>query len=340
MNIHPIPYCIPLSKPIKTKHTILNSKNGFYFYLEKNHSITAVSELAHLPGFNKKTLSEILDQFYYIKPQFLRNLSIFKENPKRLLEFFRLYHVDPSLGFCLYSLTKKPQNLTNDISISLQGMLYGSYEDILQQASTKKYLDFSHIKIKVNHLTVGEAISLIPQLFKILGHDKKFRIDIGLAWNIDQLEEFLTAFNPNIFDYIEDPLLSLDQLHRLLKIYEFNLGLDELCRIYPIHQLSSLKNLKALIVKPSLDPHFFYLHPPCGLRLILSSSYESPLGLYHIAHLANTGHLSGPHGLDTLDFYPKIYSKNYMQIASSQMILNPNIITYYQTNAFFSSYAS
>lgn len=145
---------------------------------------------------------------------------------------------------------------------------------------------FSTVKLKLGHLPLTDAISLVKE------HYRKFslRLDCNRAWTLSQAIEFASHFKPTDFLYLEEPLKTFEELAIFSKKTHFPIALDE-----SLHEdWSRIPSLKAIVVKPTLvgsipqvDKH---------LDLILSSSYESGLGLLHIAHLSTN---SLPIGLDT-----------------------------------------
>lgn len=145
---------------------------------------------------------------------------------------------------------------------------------------------FPAIKLKLGHLSIPEAVLLVKDH---LG--QTLRLDCNKAWSLEQALEFSSHFKPDDFDYLEEPIRSEKELVEFSKITRFPIALDE-----SIHSdWTQIPSLKTIVVKPSLVgyiPKFSF-----KLNLVLSSSYESGLGLIHIANRAK-GKL--PIGLDTV----------------------------------------
>lgn len=143
---------------------------------------------------------------------------------------------------------------------------------------------FPTVKLKLGHLSIPDAVHLVKEH---LG--QTLRLDCNKAWSLEQALEFASHFKPADFDYMEEPVHS--QLIEFSKKTKFPIALDE-----SIHtDWSQIPTLKTIVVKPTIVG--FIPKIPLKYNLVLSSSYESGLGLIHIANLAK-GKL--PIGLDTV----------------------------------------
>ncbi len=145
---------------------------------------------------------------------------------------------------------------------------------------------FTTVKLKLGHLTLESAIALVLQYYR----KYQLRLDCNRAWSLEQALEFAKHFKPSDFIYLEEPVRNFEELVKFSKITHFPIALDE-----SIHQnWSDVVSLKAIVVKPTVVGSIPPI--PSSLDLVLSSSYETGLGLLHIANLAQN---NLPLGLDT-----------------------------------------
>lgn len=145
---------------------------------------------------------------------------------------------------------------------------------------------FSTVKLKLGHLPLADAIDLVKEHYR----HSRLRLDCNRAWTLDQALEFASHFKPNHFAYLEEPVQSFEELIAFSKATHFPIALDE-----SIHDdWSQVPTLKAIVVKPTVVGSIPRI--PLHLDLVLSSAYESGLGLLHIANLASN---TLPIGLDT-----------------------------------------
>jgi O-succinylbenzoate synthase len=169
----------------------------------------------------------------------------------------------PSVEFGLFGLMAPK---ISDAPVCL--FLNGAVPDILKHAKTPH--GCTHAKVKLGHLDVSAAVFLT----KALKADFRLRLDIGGKWNKEQITAFLSNFAPEDFEFIEDP------------------GHD----ISPFPMASDDQGLGSTTVwKPMVKGL-----PEKKSPVILSSSYESGIGIHQIAALASAWEIpSHPLGIGT-----------------------------------------
>jgi len=124
-------------------------------------------------------------------------------------------------------------------------------------------------KVKIGHLSLGDAIQKIEKLEAV-------GVDMNQKW---PLEDALTLAGhfPHL-DYFEEPLKKGEDCAQ----FPHPVALDESLRQGDI---PSYPNVKLHVIKPTL--HGYPLPKMVkGVDFILSSSYESEIGIYQIAKLA------------------------------------------------------
>lgn len=228
-------------------------------------------EVTPLPGWSRETGEEALLQ--------LKNLN-------QTREFF------PSVAFGLDSVQCK--KLLKKISLPVAALLKGTEEEILEKAARRKKEGFTHAKLKIGHLPLETAFTLVQSLRSSF----RLRIDLNRAWPLKESLDFFSHFKEEDFDYVEEPVPSPDSL----SLFPLPFALDETHRELPAHTFLSLPLLKAFIFKPTLDGGILALNQLKTLNkpIILSSSYESGIGLFQIAALIQRANLTiYPIGIDT-----------------------------------------
>ncbi|NNM44379.1 MAG: hypothetical protein HKM07_08590, partial [Chlamydiae bacterium] len=285
------------------------------------------SEVAPLPSWSKETLSEIIsflqnDLFFSLEmiatfpPSLQFGIESLQEQIKQ--ETLRLQkapmpkpvELQPSLEHATLEkstpsavLIDKPIGITSPESIlqgekvSLNGLLMGPLKSMEKRLSQILDNGYTTAKLKMQHLSEDEALGFIKEIKGSI----KLRLDLNKSWNLDQALHFFSNFSDTDFEYIEEPLKNFSDL----KHFPYPLALDESLREISIEDLQTLPNLKACVVKPTLHGRFASFEPIYQFckenqkSMILSSSFESGVGLVQIARLSRK--LSLPHcmGLDT-----------------------------------------
>lgn len=155
----------------------------------------------------------------------------------------------PSVEFGMFGLTA-PRISEAPVCLFLNGTV----QDMLKQA--KRNHGCTTAKIKLGALDPTAALFLV----KVLKQDFRLRLDIGGKWSKEQIEGFLSHFAPEDFEFIEDP------------------GHD----VSPFPMASDDLTLGSTVVwKPMVKGL-----PEKKTPVILSSSYESTIGIHQIASLA------------------------------------------------------
>ncbi|HEY5235510.1 MAG TPA: hypothetical protein VIJ14_04980 [Rhabdochlamydiaceae bacterium] len=204
---------------------IFGMKEGFLLQSEKNWS-----EVSPLPGRNRESLTQVLEQLKAVQNGYQGPLF-------------------PSVEFGLFGLTAPK---ISEAPVCL--FLNGTVQDILKQA--KKNHGCKAAKLKLGHLDLASALFLV----KILKQDFCLRLDIGGKWSKEQITAFLSHFAPEDFEFIEDPGHDVSP---------FPMASDD-------HFFGS-----TVVWKPMVKGL-----PREKTPVILSSSYESGIGIHQIAALA------------------------------------------------------
>jgi O-succinylbenzoate synthase len=126
---------------------------------------------------------------------------------------------------------------------------------------------------------------------------------VNRRWDIDDALFFFQHLDPTGIEYIEEPTRNPAHLSRLTNL---PIALDE--SLFDIRNITiGQPNISALILKPTLlgrrlDPliEWGQKHQK---KLIFSSSFESAIGLLHIAHLQAQYSPECAAGLDTHRFF-------------------------------------
>ena len=239
------------------------SKEGFLL-----HEDGAWSEVSPLPGRSKESLDDALQQ-----------LKALKEGYKGPLF--------PSVAFGLFGLTAPP---ISKAPVCL--FLMGTPEEILKQA--QKNFGCTTAKIKLSVFDLPTAIFLV----NILKQDFRLRVDIGHNWEKEKILKFCSHFNPQDFEFIEDP------------------GHD----VSPFPMASDDAQLGSSVVwKPMVRGL-----PPQQAPVILSSSYESGIGLHHIAALAQAQAIpSHPLGIGTFTHLQEDLLQDPLEIRDGYVYFSP-----------------
>jgi len=272
-----------------TRQLRYKKRKGLLLQLEGENGEKSWGEIAPLKHFSGESYQQATDQLLEQLPLILRGKC-------------QLNSLLPSVHFGIESALldlRFPQPFR---SISVQALLEGSYEEMLEKA--RHIHDYPAVKIKIGHLEIEESISLVKQLLPSI--PRLIRIDANRKWSYDQGMAFARSFPRDTFEYFEEPFASFEDY----LFFPYPIALDETVRTAGLDPFFKLLQLKALVIKPTLIGGRKQLIPLLKrareqkITCVFSSSYESELGIALIAKIARRLQLPDrPMGLDTSRFF-------------------------------------
>ena len=166
---------------------------------------------------------------------------------------------------------------------------------------------YSSFKIKVGQLSIQEEISRINAMTSTHLPPKSIRLDANQAWSFDDACIFWDGLkNREVIEYIEEPLQNPSLLKKLYLKTNMPIALDESLREKDWSRLPFFQGIDAIVYKPTLMggkstllrlmSHYELISP----KFVLSSSYESGIGLMNIARMnLKLLNNANPMGIDT-----------------------------------------
>jgi O-succinylbenzoate synthase len=282
-------YCIPGLTFFKQRKGILirtNSENW--------------AEASPLPLWSKETIQDVIKELLAIKSgKHLATLS-------------------SSVSFALSSLEKK-KSVTQ--AIPLAALLTGSPKDIESQAKQAQKLGITTAKIKISALEKEDARALLTELKQTF----RLRVDCNKKWDLYDALDFFESFTLTDFDFIEEPLKKPSDL--LYFTHPF--ALDE--SLMQLPYWSAFPKLKTIVIKPSLIGSMETIYQlatqakKLKKEVVISSIFETEIGLFHLSQLANDLAPHTAHGFGTYAFLHEPILEEQVTIANGKMWFPLNI---------------
>ena len=305
------PYTILL-----TNHQI---RSGALINITDENGQSGWGDIAPLPTWSQETLDDSLES---LKKRTNELLSITWKNQTCFEELSRLALM-PSVSFGLESALLSILSPLPEHSVRTCALLMGNYSEILWQAKLRKSEGYSLAKLKVSQLSFEEARRVIFYL----KNDFCLRVDVNRAWTTVDSLRFFSQFPHDFFEYVEEPF----QNPQDLGLFTHPVGVDEsFPQNLSLSQLETLPNLKALIYKPTIQGGMlgcFPLHEWAskkGIELVLSSSFESDIGVACVASMAYRLGLKSPVGIGTYH-YLKNYFSDSVRLVNDVLNISSNI---------------
>ncbi len=335
-------YSIGLISPVKLAGTLLHKRDGLILRITNERGQFGFGEIAPLPGFSRETLGVAESEIKSIGNLCSDNFSTFdlRESIAGSL---------PSVRFGVESALIDIEAKTKNVricellvksplkSISVNGLLTGTPEEILKRAAEYYRTGYKAVKLKVGSKNVNDDIEITKQVQKTIGDKILLRLDANRAWNIDEARKFCEAVRDCNIDYLEEPLSDSNSLVEVLKgnLLAVPVALDETTREIAPEELSKFESVKAIVLKPTLlglerALQFAQKAHVWGITPVIGSSFESGLGLSLLAHIAAAVNSDDvPAGLDTYSWLADDIIKGSLPVKNGRINIEelPNLET-------------
>ena len=325
-------YSLPLTEPLCLLGHEMHGRTGLILRLHDENDGTSVGdnysegEIAPLPGMHPETLSEAENQIRnYLSGNSLPvtcSAALFGSVNFGLDMALRAMSQSPNVPK-FHSFKEMSGNDPKPSKIDFTGQIFpvnglavGSGTVLEMECEELRNAGFKAVKLKVGRLTILQDIVRVRLARKILGDEIALRLDANRAWGWVDALKFAEAVQDFNIEYCEEPLLDSNKLEQLHLQTGMPLALDETLWYAPTPKSDdpakhvSLSGIRALILKPGIlggwnNTKMWIEHAQKnGIHSVLSSCFESGLGLNWIAFMANEL-LSEqfPAGLDTSKWF-------------------------------------
>jgi O-succinylbenzoate synthase len=318
------------------------TRSGIIARLEDENGAFGWGEIAPLPGFSDESLEQAESQLRELRSSLRgypvpENLDELSGGFDRWLGQYQLY---PSVRFgvemAILNLTASDRSvLLVDVmaddhpnEILINAMLAGTADEIIQGVKKRLELGYRVMKLKVGRQEMARDIKLLHQICDVVSDDVAIRLDANRAWSYNDAKVFAEAMQNCNVEYVEEPLENSGEIGRLIRETEMPVALDEtMVGLSPEWFLAS-SGIRAIVLKPMLIGGFEIAMKfarkaiRSNLKAVISSSYESGIGLSGLAHLA--GAFNRPetaHGLDTLNWFSDDLTVEPLDIESGSLDL-------------------
>jgi len=318
-------------------HTLL-SREGLIIQLISDDGFEGFGEIAPLPGISQENIEDSLKQILFLKSKLTDKALTDTENPLNghLDQWLGENNLNPSVRFGIEmaiinlvaeSKDKSVNRLltkTHHPFIRINGLLFGSKNTVINQAIDLVHAGFTSLKLKVGQ-SMKEDISKVQALQEVIGKQALLHLDANRAWNLNKAVHFGHEIGCDAIDYIEEPFPDVRQIPDFFMKTTIPVALDESLTQWDLDAIKSIVGVKYLVLKPTilgglkkiLDIMSQAKH--WGLKTIISSSFESDIGLLTLANLASCNERDTPAGLDTLKWFNQNLLKEKLNIQNGKL---------------------
>jgi len=304
-------YEIPLVKTLEFAWGSLEVRKGLLLGLTDDNDITSWGEIAPLEGYSLETLEEAEEEL-------LRCVSNLERE-----ELFETSRLLPSVSFGIESALAGCDRMNIFPSkwpccmLMPEGELGFGLDDIDVASS------FTAMKLKASDDPESTANDV--KVLRTLYPDREIRVDVNRRWTFEEALIFQDALEEAEVDVVEEPCNDFERYHELT----LPVALDESLTEISIVDIFAIKNLSAVIIKPTLlggRQKIKALLDYCrseNIPVIFSSCFESGVGLRHITRMAKDfGQHEVPGGFDTLRFLSYDITEPSLEISKGVLFTN------------------
>ena len=305
--------------PVIVNNTSLQTRSGYYVKVTDDHGRCGFGEIAPLPGLSTETLDDV--------PHLIQRISTISIDidmtPKDLMNGVLApitSNYVPSVQFGIESAILSYLDPNSNSNISYHGLI----SDVVSSSKNTNYLSrfkrLSCLKIKVGRSQWDDEIAALKIISQALPN-VSFRLDANQRFSLSEACDFFSHFPTSLINYVESPCHDINDYDLFFKKTGHAYAVDT----PELHASTfNLNHIPTIIVKPTLLGSFESInklkqkHP--NTRIILSSSYETIIGLNSIAHLASYISLNEFHGIGTFNIFsdtPDIKYGNWNLLSSA-----------------------
>lgn len=337
------PQQIKLKKHFVSNSIHITERNILLVQIKTSTGIIGKGEVAPLPGLSLESIDECIKS--------LNGLIIFVVNSSGACTipdlFSKLYssNMPCSVIFgieqALFSILfkNKDYSIFSDFNpreiINVNAVIpFGKSDEIISIIESKVSLGYQTFKIKIGKNDFTDDLNLLELIHARFQNKIKIRLDANCAWDFEQAVEYINRLSKFNIEYIEQPVKRLDELVELAKSNIIPIAVDE-----SINSISEAINIltnspiEFLVIKPSIiggireTARIIKLANETNKQVIISSSFEGPIGKRMLVMLASLTNHNHAHGLDTMEYFPATIVNDIFPIKNGKINFHLNILS-------------
>ena len=336
-------YAIPLSQPLSIKGHSLKQREGLIIHIATDSNDEGIGEIAPLAGFSHESLTDVTNQVLDLKSKLL-NQAI-PENCEKLngtfSQWLDRFDLKPSVQFgieaAILNLIANSQEIPlckllfsePQQQIGINGLLQGSQEEVVHHASNLINQGYKAFKLKVGGKEcIENDIAKVRALSQAIDGRALLHLDANKSWNLNEAVKFGKGITCALVDYIEEPLKDITCISQFFEETLIPAALDESLSEQDIDRVKSIEGVDIFVLKPTIlggIEKTWQIKEQAKLtaiETIISSTFESSIGIHTLANLAASSPRKTTAGLDTLKWFKNDLLKEKLPIQNGRMAIN------------------
>ena len=338
-------YALDLNHPLTVRGQQLQNRQGLIIHLRSQQGEEGFGDVAPLPGFSQETLSDALDQIPTLRSKICdqtipEGLTKFNGQFDQWLDPFNL---KPSLRFgfesavlhllanaqhtAFYKLI--PATTTHPVRVT--GLLSGPKDQLIIQTNALIDQGFTELKLKVGG-NIDEDIEKVLIVNDAAYGKVLLHVDVNQMWDYDQAVAFGKAIGCAAISYIEEPFKDTSRIPEFFDQTSIPVALDESVKDLTPEKIKSISGVGTIILKPtmlgSIEKTLQLMTPAENFALdaVISSSFESSIGVWTLANIVEASSHNTAAGLDTLKWFKSDVLKQPIAIENGSINIDKQSI--------------
>jgi len=297
-------YALPLHHPLTAKTPDPGLRRGYLVHVVTDEGTEGWGDCAPLPGFSPETTGQAEHDLHALRTA-LTGQDVRKAARGVSTKWC------PSVRFAVEQALEDLRGY-GDLKqraphvVLLNALVDPTEPGWLRRAQQQAAEGWLSFKLKVGRGAVEEDVQNARALRGRIGPRAELRLDANRAWDEHEAQRFAHAVEDLNLEYIEEPLKDPTGLRAFSESTGIPVAADESLAADPAPDWREWAFLRAVVIKPTLLGGIastlvrIAAARGAGVMPVMSSSFESGVGLRHLALLALTADLGSiAHGLDT-----------------------------------------
>ncbi len=338
-------YSLNLNYPLTVRGQQLKNRQGLIIHLTSDQGEEGFGDVAPLPGFSQETLPDVLDQIPLLRSKFCD-----QEIPNELIKFtgqfdqwLNPFNLKPSLRFGFESAVlhllanaqhTAPYKLipaTTTHQVRIAGLLPGPKDQLIKQTKALIGQGFTELKLKVGG-DIDEDIEKVLIVNDAAYGKVLLHVDVNQMWDYDQALAFSKAIGCAAISYIEEPFKDTSKIPEFFDQTLIPVALDESVKNLTLEKIKSISGVERIILKPTMlggiekTLQLMTQAENFALDAVISSSFESSIGVWMLANIIEASSHNTAAGLDTLKWFESDVLKQPISIENGAINVNGQTI--------------
>lgn len=304
-------YRLDLVSPLRLSACTLSTRAGLLLRLTDEGGNIGWGEIAPLAGYSTESLDDATSAARRLQSELCQfspsysDISAIKQCADNVeVPSVRFGFECALLGLASLATSHDVSELLGNKttgSVPVNRLLTGDKESVLTMARDAVSDGYAAVKLKTGAGSIDQNAELVRELSSILEGATKLRLDANRAWTLDEAVRFAESVEHCAIEYIEEPCRSLDDSLKVASDGLLPVALDESLVGLQEGQ-KRLEGVVAFVLKPTIlggitrAIELREIGAVRGIKSVISSTFESSIGLFYLASLAQS---DIPAGLDT-----------------------------------------